>query len=28
MRFTGGLSDAQQAAFETAAARWGRIVSA
>jgi hypothetical protein len=28
VRFTGGLSDAQQAAFETAAARWGRIVSA
>ncbi len=28
MRFTGGLSAAQQAAFETAAARWGRIVSA
>ena len=28
MRFTGGLTDAQQAAFETAAARWGRILSA
>ena len=28
MRFTGGLSVAQQAAFEPAAARWGRIVSA
>ena len=28
VRFLGGLSDAQQAAFETAAARWGQIVSA
>ena len=28
MRFTGGLSPAQHAAFETAAARWGRILSA
>ena len=27
MRFTGGLSAAQQAAFETAAARWGQIIS-
>lgn len=28
MRFTGGLSDAQRAAFATAAARWGQIISA
>ena len=28
MRFTGGLTEAQQAAFETAAARWGRILTA
>ncbi len=28
MRFTGGLSAAQQGAFETAAARWGRVISA
>ena len=28
MRFTGGLTPAQQAAFETAAARWSRILSA
>jgi hypothetical protein len=28
VRFTGGLSDAQRAAFETAAARWGQIITA
>jgi len=28
VRFTGGLTDAQQTAFETAAARWSRILSA
>jgi hypothetical protein len=28
VRFLGGLTDAQQAAFETAAARWGEILSA
>lgn len=28
MRFLGGLTDAQQAAFETAATRWGRILIA
>ncbi len=28
MRFLGGLSDGQQAAFATAAARWGEILSA
>jgi subtilisin-like proprotein convertase family protein len=28
VRFKGGLTDAQQAAFTTAAARWGRIITA
>ena len=28
MRFLGGLSDGQQAAFDTAAARWGQIIGA
>jgi len=28
VRFLGGLSDAQQAAFDTAAARWAQIISA